>query len=66
MTERLDTSEWHLSGGKSIDTEELTGKTFPCQLDRSLVEDIEFMTEDEGVATSRCQKAGRTRSPGRC
>ena len=66
MTERLNISEWHLSGGRSINTEELTGKTFPCQLDRSLVEDIELMTEDGDVATARSRKAGRTRSPARC
>jgi hypothetical protein len=65
MTERLDISEWHLSGGRSINTEELTGKTFLCQLDRSLAEDIELMTEDGDVATARSWKAGRTRSPAR-
>jgi hypothetical protein len=42
MTERLDISERRLSGGKSIDTEELTGRTFPYQFDRSLVEDIDL------------------------
>ena len=31
-----------LSGGKSIDTEELTGRTFPYQFERSLVEDIDL------------------------
>ena len=42
MDERLDSSGRRLSGGKSIDTEELTGRTFPYQFDRSLVEDIDL------------------------
>jgi hypothetical protein len=42
MTERLDISERRLSGGRSIDTEELTGRAFPYQFDRSLVEDIDL------------------------
>jgi hypothetical protein len=42
MTEPLDISERRLSGGKSIDTEELTGRTFPYQFDRSLVEDVDL------------------------
>lgn len=42
MTERVDISERRLSGRRSIDTEELTGRTFPYQFDRSLVEDIDL------------------------
>ncbi|MBO0803240.1 MAG: hypothetical protein J2P25_09235 [Nocardiopsaceae bacterium] len=30
------------SGSQSIDTEELTGRTFPYQFDRSLVEDVDL------------------------
>lgn len=38
----MDISKRKLSGGKSIDTEELTGRTFPYQFDPSLVEDIDL------------------------
>jgi len=31
-----------MTSGKSIDTEELTGRTFPYQFDRSLVEDVDL------------------------
>jgi hypothetical protein len=37
-----DISKRHLSGGKSIDTEELTGRTFPYQFDLALVEDVDL------------------------
>lgn len=46
--ERLDISERRLSGGKSIDTEELTGRTFPYQFDRSLVEDVDLVAATPG------------------
>lgn len=42
MDERRGSAGRRLSGGKSIDTEELTGRTFPYQFDRSLVEDIDL------------------------
>ncbi|MGH3948622.1 MAG: hypothetical protein ACRDSE_05800 [Pseudonocardiaceae bacterium] len=48
MSERLDISERRLSGGKSIDTEELTGRTFPYQFDRSLVEDVDLTAATPG------------------
>lgn len=43
-----DISGRKLSGGKSIDTEELTGKTFPYQFDPSLVEDIDLQAATPG------------------
>jgi hypothetical protein len=45
MPEKIDFSDIskrHLSGGKSIDTEELTGRTFPYQFDPSFVEDVDL------------------------
>lgn len=48
MSERLDISERRLSGGKSIDTEELTGRTFPYQFDRTLVDDVDLIAETPG------------------
>lgn len=43
-----DISKRHLSGGKSIDTEELTGQTFPYQFDRALVEDVDLNAATPG------------------
>jgi hypothetical protein len=48
MSERMDISARRLSGGKSIDTEELTGRTFPYQFDRSLVEDVDLVAATPG------------------
>jgi hypothetical protein len=48
MSERLDISERRLSGGKSIDTEELTGRTFPYQFDRTLVDDVDLIAATPG------------------
>jgi hypothetical protein len=48
MSERLDINERRLSGGQSIDTEELTGKTFPYQFDRSLVDDVDLVAATPG------------------
>jgi hypothetical protein len=42
MPEPVEISKRHLSGGKSIDTEELTGRTFPYQFDPALVEHIDL------------------------
>ena len=42
MTREAGISGQRLSGGRSIDTEELTGRTFPYQFDRSLVEDVDL------------------------
>lgn len=48
MSELFDIEDRHLSGGKGIDTEELTGQTFPYQFDRSLVDDIDLVAETPG------------------
>jgi hypothetical protein len=48
MSERLDINERRLSGGQSIDTEELTGQTFPYQFERSLVEDVDLVAATPG------------------
>ncbi len=48
MSERLDINERRLSGGQSIDTEELTGKTFPYQFDPSLVDDVDLVAATPG------------------
>lgn len=42
MAREAGISGQRLSGGRSIDTEELTGRTFPYQFDRSLVEDVDL------------------------
>lgn len=42
MAEQFDTSGRKLTTNKGIDTEELTGRTFPYQFDRTLVEDIDL------------------------
>ncbi|GLY66383.1 hypothetical protein [Amycolatopsis taiwanensis] len=44
----MDTSRRRLSGGKSIDTEELSGRTFPYQFDRSVVEDVDLNAATPG------------------
>lgn len=38
----MDVSKRKLSGGRSIDTEELTGLTFPYQFDAALVDDVDL------------------------
>lgn len=48
MPERIGTAKRKLTGGKSIDTEELTGRTFPYQFDRSLVDDVDLMQATPG------------------
>lgn len=48
MSEQLGTSQRRLSGGKSIDTEELTGMTFPYQFDASLVADVDLNAATPG------------------
>jgi hypothetical protein len=48
MSERMDISERRLSGGQSIDTEELTGRTFPYQFERSLVDDVDLVAATPG------------------
>ncbi len=42
MADDFDTSGRKLTTSKGIDTEELTGRTFPYQFDRTLVEDIDL------------------------
>src|SRR6516162_2449317 len=41
-------SQPHLSTKIGIDTEELTGRTFPYQFDRSLVEDVDLVAATPG------------------
>ncbi|MFC5995752.1 hypothetical protein ACFQE5_16185 [Pseudonocardia hispaniensis] len=48
MSDQFDLSSRKLTTRKGIDTEELTGKTFPYQFDRSLVEDIDLATATPG------------------
>ncbi|TCP43916.1 hypothetical protein EV191_12070 [Tamaricihabitans halophyticus] len=48
MSEQFDLADRRLSGGKGIDTEELTGKTFPYQFDRSLVDDVDLHAATPG------------------
>lgn len=48
MTQEVQISTRRLSGSGSIDTEELTGRTFPYQFDRSLVEDIDLYEATPG------------------
>jgi len=45
VADDFDTSGRKLTTNKGIDTEELTGRTFPYQFDRTLVEDIHLMQE---------------------
>src|SRR4051794_1961124 len=40
----------HLSTKQGIDTEELTGRTFPYQFDRSLADDVDLMAATPGDA----------------
>jgi hypothetical protein len=48
-TEQLfDPTARHLSTKQGIDTEELTGRTFPYQFDRSLVDDVDLMAATPG------------------
>ncbi len=42
MSDLFDLTERRLTTRAGIDTEELTGRTFPYQFDRSLVEDIDL------------------------
>lgn len=44
----FDLSKRRLSGGAGIDTEELTGQTFPYQFDRSLVDDVDLVAATPG------------------
>lgn len=46
--QHFELSERRLSGGAGIDTEELTGKTFPYQFDRSLVDDVDLLAATPG------------------
>ena len=48
MAEDFDTSGRQLTTSKDIDTQELTGRTFPYQFDRSLVEDIDLIAATPG------------------
>jgi hypothetical protein len=48
MADLRDISKRHLSGGKSIDTEELTGRTFPYQFERALVDDVDLVAATPG------------------
>ncbi|MDQ3576409.1 MAG: hypothetical protein M3443_02155 [Actinomycetota bacterium] len=48
MADDFDTSGRNLTTNKGIDTEELTGRTFPYQFDRSLVEDIDLNAATPG------------------
>jgi hypothetical protein len=49
MTGRLDISEWHCRAARA--SRSSPARHSACQLDRSLVEDVELMTRDGGVAT---------------
>ncbi len=42
MSDLFDLSARHLTTRQGIDTEELTGKTFPYQFDPSLVDDVDL------------------------
>jgi hypothetical protein len=53
MPEEFDTEEFkteraRLTTRTGIDTEELTGRTFPYQFDRALVEDVDLMAATPG------------------
>lgn len=48
MAQDYDTSGRKLSTNRSVDTEELTGRTFPYQFDPSLVEDIDLNAATPG------------------
>jgi hypothetical protein len=47
-TEEFKTERARLTTRTGIDTEELTGRTFPYQFDRSLVDDVNLMTATPG------------------
>jgi hypothetical protein len=47
-TPSFDPAARHLSNRTGIDTEELTGRTFPYQFDRSLVEDVDLLAATPG------------------
>jgi len=50
MADELGTgAAQRLSAKAGIDTEELTGRTFPYQFDRSLVEDVDLVAETPGA-----------------
>lgn len=48
MADQFDTSGRKLTTAKGIDTEELTGRTFPYQFDLALVEDIDLNAATPG------------------
>lgn len=48
MAEQFDTADRKLTTQVGIDTEELTGRTFPYQFDRSLVDDIDLYASTPG------------------
>lgn len=48
MAERFDPTQRKLSTRQGIDTEELTGRTFPYQFDATLVEDIDLLAATPG------------------
>ncbi|MGI8697061.1 MAG: hypothetical protein ACR2JQ_10520 [Mycobacteriales bacterium] len=48
MAAEFDSSKRKLSTRAGIDTEELTGRTFPYQFDRSLVEDVDLVAATPG------------------
>ena len=48
MAEEFRASDRRLSTRAGIDTEELTGKTFPYQFDRSLVDDVDLVAATPG------------------
>ncbi|MQA78760.1 MAG: hypothetical protein GEV10_09845 [Streptosporangiales bacterium] len=45
---QFDLADRRLSGTSGIDTEELTGRTFPYQFDQSLVDDIDLVAATPG------------------
>ena len=46
--ELFDIGKRRLSNNRSVDTEELTGRTFPYQFDISLVEDVDLLAATPG------------------
>lgn len=48
MSDLFDLSDRKLSTRQGIDTEELTGRTFPYQFDASLVEDVDLQAATPG------------------
>jgi hypothetical protein len=49
VPDQFGAGQRHLSQRTGIDTEELTGMTFPYQFDRSLVEDVDLIAATPGV-----------------